>query len=833
MVLRSDDVSKWTPRKTKEDIERDIDTHGDIDIPVDCVCHVGVWPQHGSEAIWTASKDCVLMRPPGGRHKHADRVDIKLSGAFCIQSDELPGLDEHGRIRLESGKYFTLELKIVPESRGIDVWPPIPIRRFDIVARPQETELDGALMAKISHLPEIPSSPLPINYNKEGRILKTDYGLEIQMEWRESQRTAIRHHRSLKAAIKTTQTAHHPRLKPATPVSTPTLNSPTKLASSTAQVNGPTNAVAPVLKATSTPTPKTSRKKSVPRIQINFIFKPDRTRTLNSFADAEISKFPQWVCVGFSCPFCTPTKEYSTFNRLKLHLAAGNSHTHHKLELVLELAAPAPQLPPDVALLAWYTVAIKDQYQKELKLGQMTNILDIYRKTTPSVPSSSGSLAQVEEASVTAEDLHATSQMQLRRGRRLTNLSISGTVSSTELPSGRNSSRSSGNRNTCHSHPSPRNERDSIAQAEIDSQFEDRAAATDRVEVVTPGTIAVNNRLSPELPSEEIPETNVSPSRRATRSSTKVVGSSNTEVPTSQEERIADKGAVAVDEAERPAGIKTEDPDVQSPAVQPNSAVKTMDEETTAVRAPSRDSSPEIALSLTLVKLPLETTEFAGPPPEITALAEEPLETAAAASKTASKQVTSDQPGQLGVELPPTIPKKVSKKRKRHENVVENREVAITLPEYRSNYTPTVALEIPARIKPRHPVPVVPPGVVLYRSVSKREVQAGELLDESDDDVDQTWLKMRHVQSIKASKLSAAEKEFHERYDLHMLEERPHRVYLAASIIRFCRKNGEFLNREEIRRVFRANLHDLISKELVGYNLIWDCEMLLRRLNQV
>lgn len=106
---------------------------------------------------------------------------------------------------------------------------------------------------------------------------------------------------------------------------------------------------------------------------------------------------------------------------------------------------------------------------------------------------------------------------------------------------------------------------------------------------------------------------------------------------------------------------------------------------------------------------------------------------------------------------------------------------------------PNTVLDLP---KPRTKKFAVPPGGHYYRSLTKRRLKEGEMLSESDDDVDESWLIQKHKETIDDfADVFGAEKTFMKRFDQHMLRENLcAQRYVPNSLIRFCRANREWLN---------------------------------------
>jgi hypothetical protein len=89
----------------------------------------------------------------------------------------------------------------------------------------------------------------------------------------------------------------------------------------------------------------------------------------------------------------------------------------------------------------------------------------------------------------------------------------------------------------------------------------------------------------------------------------------------------------------------------------------------------------------------------------------------------------------------------------------------------------------------------------LFTSVTHRQLQPDEELSESDDDVDETWLRDKHAQQIMdMTHLPLAEREFQIRWNDHVKSERlPHTFYLSDVFVRWVRKDREWLSADKER----------------------------------
>ena len=140
-----------------------------------------------------------------------------------------------------------------------------------------------------------------------------------------------------------------------------------------------------------------------------------------------------------------------------------------------------------------------------------------------------------------------------------------------------------------------------------------------------------------------------------------------------------------------------------------------------------------------------------------------------------------------------------------------NGSLAVTYPESqrlasRDQMKPDVPLaaitrppdQVPDLVRPprkRFRVPKAPRGIQFYRLTAKRPLVEGEMISESDDDIDEEWLQEKHSDTIDSfTDTLPQEKRFIQRYDRHMLQEDiSSDVHSGEALIRFCRLNKAWL----------------------------------------
>ena len=123
-------------------------------------------------------------------------------------------------------------------------------------------------------------------------------------------------------------------------------------------------------------------------------------------------------------------------------------------------------------------------------------------------------------------------------------------------------------------------------------------------------------------------------------------------------------------------------------------------------------------------------------------------------------------------------------------------------------------------------VPRAPPDVQFYRLKTKRPIHEGEVLSESDDDIDETWLHRRHADTIAALPgPTRAEKEFLQRYDTHLLIEAPASyAHTAEALVRFCRQHRAWLRRPDMQLELYKKASALRLQGRLSWKTIQECK---------
>lgn len=135
--------------------------------------------------------------------------------------------------------------------------------------------------------------------------------------------------------------------------------------------------------------------------------------------------------------------------------------------------------------------------------------------------------------------------------------------------------------------------------------------------------------------------------------------------------------------------------------------------------------------------------------------------------------------------------------------------------------------ELPRKMKRKHSIPELK-GVTFFRTVSKRRVETGEELSESDDDVDVFWQRM--AQGTRSlPNLAGPARDFAALYDEHMHAEDPvGDLYIGDAVLRFTRAHKQQLAHPELYPEYLKKLSQLRESGLVTENMCRHCIGLLR-----
>jgi len=146
----------------------------------------------------------------------------------------------------------------------------------------------------------------------------------------------------------------------------------------------------------------------------------------------------------------------------------------------------------------------------------------------------------------------------------------------------------------------------------------------------------------------------------------------------------------------------------------------------------------------------------------------------------------------------------------------------------------------PRPIRQKHRVPAVAdPDISFYRRVSMRPLEENELLSESEDDVDTTWLSQRHRDSLALNPsldLKPRRRQFYQRFDAHFDAEGAvtrHAAYLGRMLIRFTQENAVWLKHTEgMMKEFGIEARKMVIEEVVKEEDVGRCFDIVRATNK-
>ncbi|KAF2878366.1 hypothetical protein BDV95DRAFT_479710 [Massariosphaeria phaeospora] len=141
-----------------------------------------------------------------------------------------------------------------------------------------------------------------------------------------------------------------------------------------------------------------------------------------------------------------------------------------------------------------------------------------------------------------------------------------------------------------------------------------------------------------------------------------------------------------------------------------------------------------------------------------------------------------------------------------------------TIPIRREN--PNEVLARPRAMKKRFKVPKAPSDVVFFRTISKRPLEEGECISESDDDVDTSWVQDKKAAWVNNLRIPQPARRFLVGYDDHVRAERLKTdFHLADALVRFSRTKGTWLWEQQVIAEFRKKLAELLEDELISQQI--------------
>ena len=136
--------------------------------------------------------------------------------------------------------------------------------------------------------------------------------------------------------------------------------------------------------------------------------------------------------------------------------------------------------------------------------------------------------------------------------------------------------------------------------------------------------------------------------------------------------------------------------------------------------------------------------------------------------------------------------------------------------------------EVQDRTLPRrrtYRVPKAPPNVTFFRSISKRPLQEGEYISESDDEVEMSWVQQKKDAQMAADpSIPEASKNFLRVFDPYMREERLQDDYhVGDALIRFVRAKATLLWEDKTVSEFKVKVTKLLEDNIISKDIHIAC----------
>lgn len=136
--------------------------------------------------------------------------------------------------------------------------------------------------------------------------------------------------------------------------------------------------------------------------------------------------------------------------------------------------------------------------------------------------------------------------------------------------------------------------------------------------------------------------------------------------------------------------------------------------------------------------------------------------------------------------------------------------------------------EVPARTakqRKTYVVPKAPAGVTFFRSITKRPLKAGEEVSESDDEMDEEWLRLRKYAEIEKEPVSGQAKLFLKEFDIFIRDENLESdLHLGDALVRFSREKGPwFWTATGVFEEFQVKLDQLLQDDLISHEVHTGC----------
>jgi hypothetical protein len=131
----------------------------------------------------------------------------------------------------------------------------------------------------------------------------------------------------------------------------------------------------------------------------------------------------------------------------------------------------------------------------------------------------------------------------------------------------------------------------------------------------------------------------------------------------------------------------------------------------------------------------------------------------------------------------------------------------------------------PTREKKRYPVPKAPAGVTFFRACSRRPLITGEYISESDDEVDDSWIKLRKSAEFdKEEQIPTSAKKLLKAFDSHIWSEQLQSdIHVGDAMVRFAREYRHWIWQEGLLEALTDKMRELLQDDIVSKEIHDGC----------
>jgi hypothetical protein len=130
--------------------------------------------------------------------------------------------------------------------------------------------------------------------------------------------------------------------------------------------------------------------------------------------------------------------------------------------------------------------------------------------------------------------------------------------------------------------------------------------------------------------------------------------------------------------------------------------------------------------------------------------------------------------------------------------------------------------EFPHMKREKYKVPPPPKNVSFFRTISKRVLYEGELVSESDDDIEDTWLKVKQNRGVSSASTPSAQAQTAEVIFVQALNDYFQEEQLSGDLsagdafVRFAKRRSHLFKSKHVRAAFRKKAKELRDDKIIS-----------------